>query len=189
MEEESGLKVKKIKAHYLLLCYRKRGCWHMRAIEAGLRVLIASGMKYVFGIPAGSINALYDAIMDLPELKPVVAKHETGAGYMAAAYTRITGIPSLCVGSSGPGATNLVTAAAHAWKEKLPVIFITGSVPLSKMGKGGAQELNGEVLFTSVTKYNKTVVDARKLPAAIAEAYEIARSGVPGPVHLAIPID
>lgn len=161
----------------------------MRAIEAGLRVLIASGMKYVFGIPAGSINALYDAIMDLPELKPIVAKHETGAGYMAAAYTRITGIPSLCVASSGPGATNLVTAVAHAWKEKLPVIFITGSVPLSKMGKGGAQELNGEVLFTSVTKYNKTVVDARELPVAIAEAYEIARSGVPGPVHLAIPID
>ncbi|WP_162463147.1 thiamine pyrophosphate-binding protein [Paenibacillus psychroresistens] len=161
----------------------------MRAIEAGLRILIASGVKYVFGIPAGSINALYDSLMDLPELKPIVAKHETGAGYMAAAYTRITGIPSLCVASSGPGATNLVTAAAHAWKEKLPVIFITGSVPLSKMGKGGAQELNGEVLFTSITKYNKTVIDAKELPAAIAEAYEIANSGVPGPVHLAIPID
>ncbi|ANY69264.1 hypothetical protein BBD42_24360 [Paenibacillus sp. BIHB 4019] len=161
----------------------------MRAIEAGLRFLIKQGVKYIFGIPAGSINALYDCLYDLPELQAVVAKHETSSGYMAAAYTRITGIPAVCVGSSGPGATNLVTPAANAWKEKLPVIFITGSVPSPKLGKGGAQELGADPIFSPVTKLSRMVMNAEELPAAIAEAYWTAISGVPGPVHLSIPID
>ncbi|MEB3100580.1 thiamine pyrophosphate-binding protein [Ferviditalea candida] len=161
----------------------------MRAIEIGLRFLAANGLKYVFGIPAGSINALYDALLDLPELKSIISKHETGAGYMATSYTRISGLPSLCVGSSGPGATNLVTAAANAMKEKLPVFFITGSVPTGKIGKGGAQELNALPLFESITKYNKMVLYAGELPEIFLEAYHASISGIPGPVHLSIPID
>lgn len=161
----------------------------MRAIEIGLRILVAGGLRYVFGIPAGSINALYDALLDVPELKSIISKHEASAGYMATSYTRISGLPSLCVGSSGPGATNLVTAAANAMKEKLPVIFITGSVPSTKIGKGGAQELNAIPLFESITKYNKMVLNADELPEIFVEAYEASLSGVPGPVHLSIPID
>jgi acetolactate synthase-1/2/3 large subunit len=161
----------------------------MRAIEVGLRYLVDCGLKYVFGIPAGSINALYDSLLDMPELTPIIAKHEISAGYMATAYTRISGLPSLCVASSGPGATNLVTAAANALKEKLPVIFITGSVPVSKIGKGGAQELNAVPIFESVTKYNRAIHDANELPRILAEAWNIAISGVPGPIHLSIPID
>ncbi|MCY9657425.1 thiamine pyrophosphate-binding protein [Paenibacillus chondroitinus] len=161
----------------------------MRAIEVGLRFLVQQGVKYVFGIPAGSINAIYDALLDIPELKPIVAKHENSSGYMAGSYTRITGIPSLCVASSGPGATNLVTPAANAWKQKLPVIFITGSVPSTKLGKGGAQELYAEPIFASITKMSRTVLDPHELPEILAEAYHTAVSGVPGPVHLAIPID
>ncbi|WP_187274287.1 thiamine pyrophosphate-binding protein [Paenibacillus sp. N3.4] len=161
----------------------------MRAIEIGLRFLVQQGVKYVFGIPAGSINAIYDALLDIPELKPIVAKHENSSGYMAGAYTRITGLPSICVASSGPGATNLVTPAANAWKQKLPVIFITGSVPSTKLGKGGAQELYAEPIFASITKMSRTIMDANQLPDILAEAYCTAISGVPGPVHLAIPID
>ncbi|NOU86487.1 thiamine pyrophosphate-binding protein [Paenibacillus sp. LMG 31460] len=161
----------------------------MRAIEVGLRFLVQQGLRYVFGIPAGSINAVYDALLDIPELKPIVAKHENSSGYMAGAYTRITGLPSICVASSGPGATNLVTPAANAWKQKLPVIFITGSVPSGKMGKGGAQELYAEPIFASITKMSRTVLDPNQLPEILAEAYHTAISGVPGPVHLAIPID
>lgn len=161
----------------------------MRAIEIGLRYLVDCGLKYVFGIPAGSINALYDCLLNIPELKPIIAKHEISAGYMATAYTRISGLPSLCVASSGPGATNLVTAAANAMKEKLPVIFITGSVPVSKIGKGGAQELNAVPIFESITKYNRAIHDASELPGILAEAWNMAISGVPGPVHLSIPID
>ena len=161
----------------------------MRAIEVGLRFLVQQGVRYVFGIPAGSINAIYDALLDIPELKPIVAKHENSSGYMAGAYTRITGLPSICVASSGPGATNLVTPAANAWKQKLPVIFITGSVPSGKMGKGGAQELYAEPIFASITKMSRTILDPNQLPEILAEAYHTAVSGVPGPVHLAIPID
>jgi acetolactate synthase I/II/III large subunit len=161
----------------------------MRSIEVGLRFLVKMGVNQVFGIPAGSINALYDAMVDIPELKSVIVKHETAAGYMAASYTRITGVPSICVGSSGPGATNLVTAAANAWVEKLPIIFITGSVPSTKMGKGGAQELDAVPIFASITKLSKSILDPKQLPEAISEAYHTAISGVPGPVHLSIPIN
>lgn len=161
----------------------------MRAIEAGLRFLVDQGVKYIFGVPAGSINALYDCLHELPELTSIVAKHESSSGYMAAAYTRITGIPSVCVGSSGPGATNLVTPAANAWREKLPVIFLTGAIPTTKFGKGGGQELHADPIFASVTKLSMTVTNPEELPRVIAEAYNTAISGIPGPVHITIPIN
>lgn len=161
----------------------------MRAIESVLHFLYKNGVKHIFGIPAGSINALYDALNDIPDFVPIVAKHETSAGYMAAAYTRITGTPSVCVGSSGPGATNLVTPAANAFIEKLPVIFITGAVPSTKFGKGGAQELTAEHIFASITKSSKTILDSNKLLEEISNSFQIAISDVPGPVHVAIPID
>ncbi|MBP1990393.1 thiamine pyrophosphate-binding protein [Paenibacillus eucommiae] len=161
----------------------------MRAIEIGLQLLVERGVRHIFGIPAGSINALYDTLLDMPELRPIVAKHETTAGYMATAYTRITGTPSVCVGSSGPGATNLISAAANAWKEKLPVLFITGSVPSTKLGKGGAQELAADPLFEPITKTSSLALDAESLPNLLAEALYTATSGVPGPVHIAIPIN
>ncbi|GLX67973.1 thiamine pyrophosphate-binding protein [Paenibacillus glycanilyticus] len=161
----------------------------MRAIEAGLRFLVSQGVKYIFGVPAGSINALYDCLHELPELTSIVAKHESSSGYMAAAYTRITGIPSVCVGSSGPGATNLVTPAANAWREKLPVIFLTGAIPTTKFGRGGGQELNADPIFASITKLSITVTDPMELPRVLAEAYNTAISGTPGPVHITIPIN
>ncbi|CAM3255444.1 thiamine pyrophosphate-binding protein [Paenibacillus lupini] len=161
----------------------------MRAIEAGLRFMVNQGVKYIFGVPAGSINALYDCLHELPELTSIVAKHESSSGYMAAAYTRITGIPSVCVGSSGPGATNLVTPAANAWREKLPVIFLTGAIPTTKFGRGGGQELHADPIFASITKLSKTVTNPEDLPRVIAEAYNTAISGIPGPVHITIPIN
>lgn len=161
----------------------------MRAIEAGLRVLAARGVDQVFGIPAGSINALYDALHDITELNHIIAKHEGIAGYMATAYSRIKGLPSLCVASSGPGATNLVTPVANAWKEKIPLIIITGAVPRKALGHGGAQEMDAEPIFKSITKLSTTILDPEKLPELLAHAFDVAVSGVPGPVHLAIPID
>lgn len=161
----------------------------MRAIETVLSFLEKNGVKHIFGIPAGSINAIYDALNDMAGIVPIVAKHENSAGYMATAYTRITGNPSVCVGSSGPGATNLATPAANAFREKLPVIFITGSVPSSKLGKGGAQEMAAEPLFTSITKSSKTIMDPHMLLEEIIDSFQIATSGVPGPVHITIPID
>lgn len=161
----------------------------MRAARNVLEYLIANEVKHIFGIPAGSVNAFFDELYDMPELTPIVAKHEGAASYMAAAYAKYTNQLSVCIGCSGPGATNFVTGAANAMREHLPVLFITGAVPLSTVGLNASQELDVEPVFRPVTKYSVTVNDVKDVIKEIAIAIEIAISGVPGPVHIAIPID
>ncbi len=161
----------------------------MRAIEVGLREVAQCGVTHAFGIPAGSINAIYDALLDIPEIKSLIVKHEASAGYIAAAYSRVTGRPSLAIGSSGPGATNLLTACANAFTEKTPVLFITGAVPTPILGKGGAQELLATPLFKSITKSSVAVHNPSDVPGALVRAYETAVSGIPGPVHVELPIN
>ncbi|ONH03014.1 thiamine pyrophosphate-binding protein [Bacillus cereus] len=161
----------------------------MKAARNVLEYLIANEVKHIFGIPAGSVNAFFDELYDMPELTPVVAKHEGAASYMAAAYAKYTNQLSVCIGCSGPGATNLVTGAANAMREHLPVLFITGAVPLSTVGLNASQELDVEPVFRPVTKYSVTVNDVKDVLKEVALAIEIAISGVPGPVHIAIPID
>lgn len=161
----------------------------MRAIEVGLREIVRCGVTHAFGIPAGSVNAIYDALLDIKEIKSVIVKHEASAGYMASAYSRITGRPSLAIGSSGPGATNLLTACANAFTEKSPVLFMTGSVPTHILGKGGAQELPASPLFKSITKLSMVIHNAAELPGALVHACETSISGIPGPVHVEIPIN
>lgn len=161
----------------------------MKAARNVLEYLIANEVKHIFGIPAGSVNAFFDELYDMPELTPVVAKHEGAASYMAAAYAKYTNQLSVCIGCSGPGATNLVTGAANAMREHLPVLFITGAVPLSTVGLNASQELDIEPVFRPVTKYSVTVNDVKDVLKEVALAIEIAISGVPGPVHIAIPID
>ncbi|MGN5652713.1 thiamine pyrophosphate-binding protein [Bacillus sp. Brlt_9] len=161
----------------------------MRAARNVLEYLIANEVKHIFGIPAGSVNAFFDELYDMPELTPIVAKHEGAASYMAAAYAKYTNHLSVCIGCSGPGATNLVTGAANAMREHLPVLFITGAVPRNTVGLNASQELDVEPVFRSVTKYSVTINDVKDVLKEVALAIEIALSGVPGPVHIAIPID
>jgi acetolactate synthase-1/2/3 large subunit len=161
----------------------------MKAVRSALEYLKGAGVTHVFGIPAGSVNAFFNELYDMPEITSVVAKHEGAAGYMAASYAKYSKKMSVCIGSSGPGATNLVTGAANAMREHLPVLFITGAVPVSTMGLNASQELDADPVFKSVTKYSVTVKDAKDLLGEIAKATEIAISGVPGPVHVAMPID
>lgn len=161
----------------------------MKAARNVLEYLIANEVKHIFGIPAGSVNAFFDELYDMPELTPVVAKHEGAASYMAAAYAKYTNQLSVCIGCSGPGATNLVTGAANAMREHLPVLFITGAVPMNTVGLNASQELDVEPVFRPVTKYSVTVNDVKDVLKEVAMAIEIAISGVPGPVHVAIPID
>ena len=96
---------------------------NMRVAKAVLNYLAACGVKYLFGIPAGSVNALFDELYDMPQIEPVVVKHEGAAGYMAAAYARATGQLAVCIGSSGPGATNLLTGAATRCGSTCPCCF------------------------------------------------------------------
>ena len=125
----------------------------------------------------------------MPEITPIVTKHEGAASYMAAAYAKYTNQMSVCIGCSGPGGTNLVTGAANAMREHLPVLFLTGAVPVNTVGLNASQELDAEPIFRSVTKYSVTVKDSKDLLHEVVKATEIAISGVPGPVHIAIPID
>ncbi|MED2972887.1 thiamine pyrophosphate-binding protein [Fictibacillus sp. B-59209] len=161
----------------------------MKAVKGVLDYLKSGGVEYVFGIPAGSVNAFFDELYEMPEIQPVVAKHEGAASYMAASYAKYSRSLGVCIACSGPGATNLVTGAANAMREHLPVLFLTGAVPVSTMGLNASQELNAEPVFSPVTKYSVTAQDASSLVDEVAKAVEIALSGVPGPVHVAMPID
>ncbi|ODV53757.1 acetolactate synthase [Lysinibacillus fusiformis] len=161
----------------------------MKAARAVLEYLKNSGVQYIFGIPAGSVNAFFDELNDMSELTPIVTKHEGAASYMAAAYAKYAKHLSVCIGCSGPGGTNLVTGAANAMREHLPVLFLTGAVPVNTIGLNASQELDAEPIFRPVTKYSVTVKESKDLLKEIVKASEIALSGVPGPVHIAIPID
>lgn len=161
----------------------------MKAVRASIEYLKDLGVKHVFGIPAGSVNAFFNELYDVPEITPIISKHEGAAGYMAAAYAKYGNQLSVCIGSSGPGGTNLVTGAANAMREHLPVLFLTGAVPVSTMGLNASQELDADPVFKPVTKYSVTVTDSKELLNEIIKATTIAVSGVPGPVHIAMPID
>jgi len=161
----------------------------MKAARTVLEYLKGNGVQYIFGIPAGSVNAFFDELYDMKDLTPIVTKHEGAASYMAAAYAKYTNQMSVCIACSGPGGTNLVTGAANAMREHLPVLFLTGAVPVSTIGLNASQELDAQPIFQPVTKYSVTVKESKDLLKEVVKASEIAISGVPGPVHIAIPID
>lgn len=161
----------------------------MKAARGVLELLQSNGVKHIFGIPAGSVNAFFDELYDMPDIEPVVTKHEGAAAYMSAAYAKYSGGLSVSIGCSGPGGTNLVTGAANAMREHLPILFLTGAVPVQTMGLNASQELDAAPIFKPVTKYSVIVKEAGHLLDEVAKACEIALSGVPGPVHVAVPID
>jgi acetolactate synthase-1/2/3 large subunit len=161
----------------------------MKAIRTVLDFLSKGNVKYIFGIPAGSVNGLFDELYDMPHITPIIAKHEGAASYMASAYAKQSKELGVCIGCSGPGSTNLLTGAAHAMREKLPILFLTGCVPLRTMGHNASQELDATPLFGPVTKYSVTVESAEDLLQEVIKAVKIALTGVPGPVHVSIPID
>lgn len=161
----------------------------MKAIRSVLEYFKGIGVKHIFGIPAGSVNALFNELYEMPEITPIITKHEGAAGYMAASYAKYSKQMSVCVGSSGPGGTNLVTGAANAMREHLPVLFLTGAVPVNTVGLNASQELDADPVFQPVTKYSVTVKESKNLLNEIVKATGIALSGIPGPVHIAMPID
>jgi acetolactate synthase I/II/III large subunit len=161
----------------------------MKAARAVLEYLKENSVQYIFGIPAGSVNAFFDELNDISEITPIVTKHEGAAAYMATAYAKYTNQISVCIACSGPGGTNLVTGAANAMREQLPVLFLTGAVPVNTVGLNASQELDVEPIFRPVTKYSVTVKESKDLLKEVIKASEIAISGIPGPVHIAVPID
>jgi acetolactate synthase I/II/III large subunit len=151
--------------------------------------LLRQGVRVLFGYPGGVILPLYDILDDYPELRHVLVRHEQGAAHAADGYARATGEVGVCLGTSGPGATNLVTGIGTAMLDSIPMVAITGNVPGALIGKDAFQEIDITGITLPMTKHNFLVRDADDLPRVFAEAFHIARTGRPGPVHIDITKD
>jgi acetolactate synthase I/II/III large subunit len=151
--------------------------------------LLRQGVDVVFSYPGGVILPLYDILGDYPQLRHVLVRHEQGGAHAADGYARATGKVGVCVGTSGPGATNLVTGIGTALLDSIPMVAITGNVPSALIGKDAFQEIDINGITLPMTKHNYLVRNADDLPRVIAEAFHIARSGRPGPVHIDITKD
>jgi acetolactate synthase-1/2/3 large subunit len=153
-----------------------------------IKLLERQGITRVAGIPGGAALPLYDALVDSP-IEHVLTRHEQGAGFLAQGMARVTGQPAVCFASSGPGATNLLTAIADAHMDSIPVIAITGQVPSSMIGTDAFQEADTFGLMLPITKHNWLVRSAQELLEVIPEAFRITTSDRPGPVSIDVPKD
>lgn len=154
-----------------------------------VRLLERQGVRTVAGIPGGAILPIYDALSQSPGIHHVLARHEQGAGFIAQGMARATGVPAVCLASSGPGATNLLTAIADAKLDSIPLVAITGQVPRAMIGTDAFQEVDTYGLSIPITKHNFLVNSAEELLEVIPRAFRIAASGRPGPVLVDIPKD
>ncbi|AXL11954.1 acetolactate synthase large subunit [Microbacterium foliorum] len=157
--------------------------------EAVVRTLELLGITDVFGLPGGAILPVYDPLMDAKDLRHILVRHEQGAGHAAEGYASSSGKVGVCIATSGPGATNLVTAIADAYMDSVPLLAITGQVFSTLMGTDAFQEADIVGITMPVTKHSFLVKDASEIPGAIAAAYEIASTGRPGPVLVDITKD
>ncbi len=147
-----------------------------------VRSLEEAGVEVVFGIPGGAILPTYDPLMDSTRLRHILVRHEQGGGHAASGYAHATGRVGVCMATSGPGATNLVTPLADANMDSIPMVAITGQVAASMIGTDAFQEADTLGITLPVTKHNYLVTNADDIPRVIAEAFHIAASGRPGPV-------
>ena len=154
-----------------------------------VRLLERQGIRTVAGIPGGAILPIYDALGQSTQIHHVLARHEQGAGFMAQGMARATGLPAVCLASSGPGATNLLTAIADAKLDSIPLVAITGQVSKAMIGTDAFQEVDTYGLSIPITKHNFLVSSAEELLVVIPRAFAIAASGRPGPVLVDIPKD
>ncbi|GAA0506064.1 acetolactate synthase large subunit [Saccharopolyspora erythraea NRRL 2338] len=157
--------------------------------QALVRSLEAVGCEVVFGIPGGTILPSYDPLLDSTKVRHVLVRHEQGAGHAATGYAQATGKVGVCMATSGPGATNLVTPLADAHMDSVPVVAITGQQSTSLIGTDAFQEADICGITLPITKHNFLVTSAEDIPRTIAEAFYIANSGRPGPVLVDIPKD
>ena len=157
--------------------------------QALVRALEAVGCEAVFGIPGGAILPAYDPLLDSPTVRHVLVRHEQGAGHAATGYAQATGRVGVCMATSGPGATNLVTPIADAHMDSVPIVAITGQVPSAAIGTDAFQEADICGITIPITKHNYLVTDPAEIPRVIAEAFHLAATGRPGPVLVDIAKD
>lgn len=160
----------------------------MTGAQALIKALEHEGVEVAFGVPGGAILPAYDPLLD-SSVRHILARHEQGAGHMAEGYAWATGKVGVCIATSGPGATNLVTPLADALMDSVPVVAITGQVPTSSVGNDAFQEAYTVGITMPATKHNYFVTSADDIPDVVHEAFHIAGTGRPGPVLIDIPKD
>ena len=161
----------------------------MNGAELTIRLLERQGITDIAGIPGGANLPIYDALYKSEKIRHILTRHEQGAGFLAQGIARSTGKPAVCFATSGPGATNVLTAIADAYLDSIPVICITGQVPLSMIGTDAFQEVDTYGMTIPITKHNYLIRSAEELLRVIPEAFRLATSGRPGPVVIDIPKD
>lgn len=159
----------------------------MTGAEALLKILEGYGIKHIFGYPGGAVLPLYDAILKNPNIQHILVRNEQAGAHAAAAYGKYKGVAGVCIGTSGPGATNLVTGIANAYMDSIPLLAISGQVDSGFIGKDAFQEADITGITMPIVKQNYLVKDPKKLVNIIYEAWHIANTGRKGPVLIDIP--
>lgn len=154
-----------------------------------VQALIDEGVKYIFGYPGGAVLHIYDALFKQDKIEHILVRHEQAAGHMADAYSRVTGETGVVLATSGPGATNTVTAIATAFMDSIPMVVISGQVPSSLIGDDAFQETDMVGVSRPIVKHSFQVRHASEIPEIVRKAFYIANSGRPGPVVIDIPKD
>ena len=162
---------------------------HMTGAQSVLRSLEEAGVEIVFGIPGGAVLPLYDPLLDSEKVRHILVRHEQGAGHAATGYAQASGKTGVCLATSGPGATNLVTPIADAHMDSVPLVVITGQVGRPFIGTDGFQEADICGITMPITKHNFMVTDPAEIPLILAQAFYLASTGRPGPVLVDIPKD
>ncbi len=161
----------------------------LNGAQALIEALKNEGVEVIFGYPGGQAIPIYDALYSAKGIQHILVRHEQGAAHAADGYARATGKVGVCLATSGPGATNLVTGIANAYMDSIPMVAITGQVKTTALGKDSFQEADITGITMPITKHNFLVNESKDLPRIIAEAFHIASTGRPGPVLVDIPVD
>src|ERR1700685_3743375 len=162
----------------------------MRAIEAAVRVLELEGVRTAFGVPGAAINPFYAAMQRRGSIRHILARHVEGASHMAEGYSRArAGNIGVCIGTSGPAGTDMITGLYAAIADSIPILCITGQAPRAKLYKEDFQAVDIEQIAKPVVKWSVTVREPALVPMVFQKAFHVMRSGRPGPVLIDLPID
>ena len=161
----------------------------MTGAEIVFKVLEDQSVEHIFGYPGGAVLPIYDELKNHKKIKHILVRHEQGAGHAAEGYARSSGRPGVMLVTSGPGATNAVTALTDAYMDSVPLVCITGQVPTHLIGTDAFQECDTTGITRPCTKHNWLVKDVNKLSSIMHKAFEVATTGRPGPVLVDIPKD
>jgi len=162
----------------------------MRAVDAAVAILVKEGVDTAFGVPGAAINPLYSAMRADGGIRHFLARHVEGAAHMAEGYSRAAaGNIGLCIGTSGPGGTDMITGLYSAWGDSVPLLCITGQAPVAKLHKEDFQAVDIAAIAAPVTKLAVTVMEGAQIPGTLQRAFHTMRSGRPGPVLVDLPVD